>query len=94
MDIEARIQRIEDDRAIRDLKMRYLRASDAKDPESMRGCFLPDAKILFDGFPPFEARDPFSVGFGNRDGDAFVIVVMFGVFRYVLQITSLVLLKM
>lgn len=59
MDIEARLQRIEDDRAIRDLKMRYLRASDAKDPEAMRDCLLPDAKILFDGFPPFDARDAF-----------------------------------
>ena len=59
MDLEARLQRIEDDRSIRDLKMRYLRASDAKDPESMRDCFLPNAKILFDGFPPFHARDPF-----------------------------------
>ncbi|GAB5487238.1 MAG: hypothetical protein Pars2KO_08080 [Parasphingorhabdus sp.] len=59
MTVEARLQQLEDDRAIRDLKMRYLRASDAKDPEAMRDCFLPDAKILFDGFPPFEARDPF-----------------------------------
>lgn len=59
MTIEERLQQLEDDRAIRDLKMRYLRASDAKDPENMRDCFLPDAKIFFDGFPPFDARDPF-----------------------------------
>lgn len=59
MDIEARLQRLEDDRNIRDLKMRYLRASDAKDPENMRDCFMLDAKILFDGFPPFDSRDPF-----------------------------------
>jgi len=59
MTVEKRLQQLEDDRAIRDLKMRYLRASDAKDPETMRDCFLPDAKILFDGFPPFDARDPF-----------------------------------
>ena len=59
MNVEERLQRLEDDRAIRDLKMRYLRGTDAKDPETMRDCFLPDAKILFDGFPPFDARDPF-----------------------------------
>mgnify|MGYP000076610592 CR=1 FL=1 len=59
MTVEERLQRLEDDRAIRDLKMRYLRASDAKNPETMRDWFLPDAKILFDGFPPFDARDPF-----------------------------------
>lgn len=59
MDVEQRLQRLEDDRAIRDLKMRYLRACDAKDPEGMKDCLLPDAAILFDGFPPFDARDPF-----------------------------------
>jgi len=59
MTVEERLLQLENDRAIRDLKMRYLQASDAKDPEAMRDCFLPDAKILFDGFPPFEARDPF-----------------------------------
>ncbi|QJB68797.1 nuclear transport factor 2 family protein [Parasphingorhabdus halotolerans] len=59
MSIEQRLQQLEDDRAIRDLKMRYLRASDAKAPEAMRDCFLPEAKILFDGFPPFDTRDPF-----------------------------------
>lgn len=59
MDIEQRIARIEADRAIRDLKMRYLRAADAKDPDTMRDCFLPDAKIRFDGFPDFDDRDSF-----------------------------------
>lgn len=59
MGLEERLLRLENDREIRDLKMRYLRACDAKDPESMRDCFLTDAKILFDGFPPFDARDPF-----------------------------------
>ena len=59
MDVEARLLRLEDDRAIRDLKMRYLRACDAKDPEAIRDCLLPDAKIRFDGFPPFDDRDAF-----------------------------------
>mgnify|MGYP005991449693 CR=1 FL=1 len=59
MNLEMRVQRIEDDRAIRDLKMRYLRGCDAKDPEAMRACLTPDAKILFDGFPPFDQRDAF-----------------------------------
>lgn len=59
MTFEERLDRIEDDRAIRDLKLRYLRACDAKAPDTMRDCFLPEARILFDGFPPFDARDPF-----------------------------------
>lgn len=33
MGIEERLQRLEDDRAIRDLKARYLRACDSKDPD-------------------------------------------------------------
>lgn len=62
MTIEERLARIEQDRAIRDLKMRYLRAADAKDPDSMRACFTPDALIAFEGFPEF------------RDCDAFIAV--------------------
>ena len=60
MTIEERLQRLEDDRAIRDLKARYLRACDTKDPDTVRDCLLPDgAVIAFDGFPPFDNRDAF-----------------------------------
>lgn len=57
--LEQRIMRLEQDRAIRDLKMQYLRAADGKDCEAMRDCFIPDAHIAFDGFPEFNDRDAF-----------------------------------
>lgn len=59
MTVEKRLQILEDDRAIRDLKARYLRAADTKDVAAMRDCFVADAVIAFDGFPRFDARDPF-----------------------------------
>lgn len=60
MGIEERLQRLEDDREIRDLKARYLRACDSKDPETVRDCLLPDgAVIAYDGFPAFDNRDDF-----------------------------------
>lgn len=60
MTLEERLQRLEDDRAIRDLKARYLRACDTKDPETVRDCLLPQgAVIAYDGFPPFADRDAF-----------------------------------
>lgn len=58
--LEERLQRLEDDRAIRDLKARYLRACDTKDPEAVRDCLKPDgAVIAYDGFPTFDSRDAF-----------------------------------
>lgn len=59
MGLEERLQRLEDDRAIRDLKARYLRACDHQDPDTVADCLLPDAKIDFEGFPPFDNRDAF-----------------------------------
>jgi hypothetical protein len=60
MTIEERLQRLEDDRAIRDLKARYLRACDLQEPEVVRDCLAPDgAVIAYDGFPPFDNRDDF-----------------------------------
>ena len=59
MTLEERVQRLEDDRAIRDLKARYLRACDAKDPASVAVCLLADARIRYEGFPPFDNRDDF-----------------------------------
>jgi hypothetical protein len=59
MTIEERLQRLEDDRAIRDLKARYLRACDAKDPDGIATTLLPDASIRYEGFPPFDDRAAF-----------------------------------
>lgn len=59
MSLEERLQRLEDDRAIRDLKARYLRACDSKDPETVRDTLLPDARVNFEGFPSFDNRDDF-----------------------------------
>lgn len=58
--LEQRLQRLEDDRAIRDLKARYLRACDTKQPELVRDTLLPqNAVIAYDGFPEFNDRDAF-----------------------------------
>jgi hypothetical protein len=58
--LAARVQQLEDDRAIRDLKARYLRACDLKDPEGVRDTLLPvGAVIAYDGFPAFDNRDAF-----------------------------------
>lgn len=59
MTIEERLRQLEDDRAIRDLKARYLRACDAKDPDTVRDCLRPHAVIRYDGFPEFTNRDDF-----------------------------------
>ncbi len=60
MTFEQRLQRLEDDRAIRDLKARYLRACDTQDPESVRDCLAPEgAVIAYEGFPRFDDRDAF-----------------------------------
>lgn len=58
--LEERLARLEDDRAIRDLKARYLRACDGKDLSGIRDTLLPDgAVVAFDGFPAFAGRDAF-----------------------------------
>ena len=58
--LEERLARLEDDRAIRDLKARYLRACDSKDLSGIRDTLLPNgAMIAFDGFPPFAGREAF-----------------------------------
>ena len=59
MTIEERLQRLEDDRAIRDLKARYLRACASQQTDIVRDCLLPDAQIRFEGFPDFDNRDDF-----------------------------------
>jgi len=52
--LEDRIQQLESESAIRNLKARYLNACDRKDLETMRACFTPDAVI---DFPPLGEFD-------------------------------------
>jgi SnoaL-like domain len=60
MTIEERLQRLEDDRAIRDLKARYLRACDTQQPEEVRDCLTANGAIIaYEGFPRFDNRDNF-----------------------------------
>lgn len=60
MTLEERVRRLEDDRAIRDLKARYLRACDLKDPDTVLDCLVPDgAVIAYEGFPEFDNREDF-----------------------------------
>lgn len=71
MTLEERLQRLEDDRAIRDLKARYLRACDGKDPATVEDCLTPDARIRYEGFPPFDSAADFVAvyrQFGCRPG--------------------------
>ena len=59
MNLEERVRRLEDDRAIRDLKARYLRACDLKQPGTVRDCLLPGVRIAYEGFPLFDNREDF-----------------------------------
>lgn len=60
MTLEDRLQRLEDDRAIRDLKARYLRACDGKDAATVRDTLHPEGAVIdYEGFPPFDNRDDF-----------------------------------
>ena len=49
MTLENRIEKLESESSIRQLKARYLNACDRKDAEAMKACFTPDAAI---DFPP------------------------------------------
>ena len=58
--LEQQMQALEDISAIRDLKYRYLRACDRKEPEVVRDCLDPNGAIIaYEGFPRFENRDDF-----------------------------------
>ena len=59
-DLNLRVRRLEAERAIRELKARYLRACDLKDVEAVRDTLEPDATIEFEGFPPFADREAFA----------------------------------
>ena len=45
--LEVRIDRLEAESAVRKLKARYLNACDAKNIERIRGCFTPDAQLVY-----------------------------------------------
>ena len=58
--LAARVQRLEDERAIRDLKARYLRCCDIKDADGVRDTLLPVGTVIdYEGFPPFADREAF-----------------------------------
>ena len=60
VELEARVQALEDIRAIKTLKYRYLRACDRKDPDGVRDCLDPVACVIaYEGFPRFESREAF-----------------------------------
>jgi hypothetical protein len=53
-----RLQALEDLNAIKDLKARYLRACDRKQPDQMRDCFVAQGALIeADGFPAFNDRE-------------------------------------
>lgn len=58
-DLAARVLRLEAERALRDLKARYLRACDLKDVDGLRDTLDPAATIDFEGFPAFADREAF-----------------------------------
>lgn len=56
--IEMRLKRLEDMQAIQELKARYLRACDHKQPDVMRECFVEHGAVIeADGFPSFTDRE-------------------------------------
>lgn len=58
--LEQRLQRLEDDRSIRDLKSRYLRACDLRRSDTVLDTLDPEKALIdFEGFPPFDNRDDF-----------------------------------
>lgn len=58
--LAARIAALEDLEAIRQLKARYLRGCDLKQPDVVRDTLLLDgAVIAYEGFPAFDNRDGF-----------------------------------
>ena len=59
-DIVLRLRSLEAERAIRELKARYLRACDLKDVDGVRETLDPQGAVIdFEGFPRFEDRDAF-----------------------------------
>ena len=66
MTLEDRVQRLEDESAVRALKARYLRCCDLRDPEGVRDTLVPvGAVIAYEGFPAFDNRDAFVTVFAQ-----------------------------
>jgi len=58
VELEQRLQVLEDINAIRELKARYLRACDRKLPDVMRDCFVEKGAVIeAEGFPSFTDRE-------------------------------------
>lgn len=58
--LAARVAELEDREEIRQLKARYLRGCDLKQPDVVRDTLLPrGAVIAYEGFPAFDDREPF-----------------------------------
>jgi SnoaL-like domain len=58
--LAARVAELEDREAIRQLKARYLRGCDLKQPDVVRDTLLPQGAVIdYEGFPPFADREPF-----------------------------------
>jgi hypothetical protein len=56
--LEQRLKALEDINAIKELKARYLRACDRKQPEVMRECFIDKGAVIeADNFPSFNDRE-------------------------------------
>jgi hypothetical protein len=59
-ELEQRLLAMEHVRAIKELKYRYLRACDRKQPAEVLDCLDPDRAIVaYEGFPRFETRESF-----------------------------------
>ncbi len=57
-ELERRLQALEDINAIKELKARYLRACDRKQPDVMRDCFIEKGAVIeADNFPSFNDRE-------------------------------------
>ena len=57
--LELRLQALEDINAIKELKARYLRACDRKQPDTMRDCFVEKGALIeAEVFPSFNDRPP------------------------------------
>jgi hypothetical protein len=58
--LEQQVRALEDIGAIKELKYRYLRACDRKEPDVVRDCLDPEgAVIAYEGFPRFSDRESF-----------------------------------
>lgn len=57
LSLEDRVARLEAEADIRRLKARYLNAADRKDPDAMRECFIPEARIEFPPVGVFDGRE-------------------------------------